>query len=323
MPQSEPRKHHIVPSFYLAGFTPTDSANGALQVFDYATAKRYQSTPKKACRETDFYRVEEPGLDPHDVEKVLGWHEGGVAPFVKAVARGTVADKRQVGETLALAASIAARSRRGRKQLEIALALRLRTAMRMGEVSPEQWEHLRTVELASGATDEQVPTYDDAQRRLSRGEWIPRAPPSLTVALIPEAQDKLLKSLQNRHWELHATDSTRNGGFISSDSPLVWGDLDEIELERQPPLTDYDIEITFPVSRNAALVSHPGARDATCQATDEVVAHVNRRTLQLSMGLIFHAEKDFQLRRGSGEIRRGSEYYAYVADARRRGILRP
>lgn len=322
MPPSEPRKHHIVPAFYLAGFTPTGSAHGALQVFDYSTGKRYQTTPKKACRQTDFYRVEEPGLDPNYMENVLGWHEGVVAPFVKNVACATITDKRDVGETLALAASIASRNCRGRQQLEVALALKLRTAMRKGQVTREQWERLRAVEIASGATDEEVPPYDEALQRLLRGEWIPRAPASLTVGLIPHAQDYLLKSIQNRHWEVHVTDSARNGGFISSESPLVWGDLDEIMLGRRQPLTDYDIEITFPVGRDAALVSLPGARDGTCRTTDEVVAHVNQRTMLMTTGLIFHAGKDFLLMRESGEICSGSEHFAYVADARRRGIAR-
>jgi ketosteroid isomerase-like protein len=320
---TEPRKHHIVPAFYLAGFTKTGSLTDALHVFDYGSGERYQSTPRKVCRETDFYRVEEPGEDPFLIEKLMAWHEDIVAPHVRQVGSGRASNKRQVGETLALAALLAVRSRRGRHQMEVALAAALATRLRRGEVTPEQWEHLRQAELRNGATPDQVPEYQAAKERLLNGEWFPRAPAVLVVGLIPEAQDGFMKTLLGRHWELHATDSTKNGGFISSESPLVWGDLEEIAAGRQQSLADHNIEITFPVSRNAALVSYPDAHDANCTATDEIVAHVNMRTLQLTMGLVFHARDDFLVRRRGGDIRQGSEYFAYVSRARKQGILRP
>lgn len=323
MSTSEPRKHHIVPSFYLAGFTATGQPTDKLHVFDYTTAKRYRSTPRKVGRETDFYRVDEPDADPNHIEKLMAWHEAVVAPFVQAVASGSVTHKRQVGETLALAALLAVRTRAGRQRLQSGLATSLGMKLRRGEVSPGQWEQLRASELRNGATLDEVPPYEDAKRRLLNGEWFPRAPTVLTVGLIPEAQDAMLKLLQRRHWELHVTDYTTNGGFLCSDEPLVWGDLEELVAGRRQSLSDHDIEITFPVSRNAALVSTPFARDSTCQASDEVVAHVNMRTLQLMSGLVFHCSDDFLLRRSSGAIGCASEYFAYIHKARARGILRP
>ncbi len=320
---SEPRKHHVVPAFYLAGFTPSASPTGALQVFDYASGKRYRSTPRKVCRETDFYRVEEPDVDPNLIEKLMSWHEGIVAPYVQQGATGSVTDKRQVGETLALAALLAVRSRRGRSQMQRSLAVGLGMRLRGGEVTREQWEKLRQSELRNGATPDQVPAFEEAQDRLLSGEWFPRAPAVLVIGLIPEAQARFMQLLLHRHWELHVTDSATNGGFITSDSPLVWGDLEESVAGRQQSLNDHSIEITFPVGRNAALVSYPEARDATCHATDDLVAHVNMRTLQLTSGLVFHAHDDFLLRRRAGDIRAGSEYFSYVADARGRGIQKP
>jgi hypothetical protein len=198
-----------------------------LYVFDYGSGKRYRSTPRKACRKTDFYRVEAPGVDPYLIERMMAWHEDVVAPHVRQVASGSATNKRQVGETLALAALLAVRGRRGRHQLEAALAVGLGTRMRRGEVAPEQWEQLREAELRNGATPDQVPEYQAAKERLLSGEWFPRAPAVLVVGLIPEAQDSFMKLLLGRHWELHATDSARNGGFICSDSPLVWETLRE------------------------------------------------------------------------------------------------
>ena len=324
MAASEPRRHHIVPAFYLAGFTATDSRTGRLHVFDYASGERYPSTPRKACRETDFYRIEEEGADPNVIEKLMSWHEGVTAPHVKQVGTGRVTNKREVGETLALAALQAVRSRRGRSQLQTAIAQRLGMQLRRGEVTREQREHLRASEMRNGATTQEVPGFNEAKERLLSGEWFPRAPAVLVVGLIPEAQGGLMKTLHDRHWEVHVTDSAENGGFICSDSPLVWGDLEMAMAGHQQSVTDASVEITFPGSRNVALVSYTGARDSTCTATDDIVAHVNARTVRLSTGLMFHAYDDFMLHRGDQRaMRRGSEFFDYVAYARRRGLLEP
>src|SRR5829696_3321193 len=54
---TEPRQHHILPAFYLAGFTDTGGKDGTLHVFDYARKRSYTSKPEKVARERDFYRI--------------------------------------------------------------------------------------------------------------------------------------------------------------------------------------------------------------------------------------------------------------------------
>jgi hypothetical protein len=46
-------------------------------------------------------------------------------------------------------------------------------------------------------------------------------------------------------------------------------------------------KVTFPVSRKVPLIGYPDAREARCIATDQIVAHVNSRTLHLSGGVVF------------------------------------
>ncbi|MGY1988349.1 DUF4238 domain-containing protein [Blastococcus sp. SYSU DS0669] len=323
MPTSEPRKHHIIPAFYLAGFASPQSRTGRLRVFDYATGKTFVSTPKKVCRQTDYYRVEGVEPDPNATEKLLAWHEGVVAPHVQAVASGRITEKRQVGETLALAASLAVRNRQGRERLNTTMSMNIGMKIRQGHVSNEQWEMLRATAILNGGDPEDYPELDEATQKLLNVEWFPRAPDFLAIGTIAEAQEVAMNALTSRHWEAHVTDASTNGGFICSDNPLVWGDLDRMAAGHVASLDEADIEITFPVSKNVALVSYPGARDSTCATTDEGVARINARTLHLSSGLIFHSQQDFLLRKPSGELGRGSEFVRYVQVSRRRGILRP
>jgi hypothetical protein len=190
-------------------------------------------------------------------------------------------------------------------------------------VTEAEWERHRTLELANGAPESDVPPYAEARELALGGRWMPRAPRALVVGAIPYAQDDLLKKLQRRHWELHVTDAGTNGGFICSDSPLVWGDVDEWIAGHDASLDEADLEITFPVGKDLALVSHSAARDGNIGTTDDIVAHVNTRTLHGSMGLVMHAFDEFLLMRKNGDVRSSNDYFAYQDDARRRGILKP
>lgn len=326
---SSPRKHHVVPAFYLAGFTKGGLKTDRLHVFDYNKGKRYVSTPSKACRRTDYYRVEEPGYDPNETECLLSKVEADLAPSVQVVGRGNQADRPAIAKTLEFAALCAARNARAREVLAPVLASGLARRLREGEVSHKQWEQLRASELRNGATPDEVPAYNEALAMLRDGEWYPRAPTVLTTGLVFDLAEGLYKALREKRWETHVTEAGRNGGFICSDNPLVWGDLERTLAGRQdyiirPPvsLSDREVEVTFPVSSRVALVAYPTAREARLQTTDDVVAHINSRTLHMHGRLIFHGSDNFLTHR-VGEVVEGVNYFEYVADARRRGIIDP
>ncbi|GIF01579.1 DUF4238 domain-containing protein [Paractinoplanes rishiriensis] len=321
MTANEPRRHHVgVSAFYLAGFgDPT--AGGKLRVFDYKTGNHFEGPPKKICRENDFYRVEEPGVDPNLLEKIRADHEDLVAPYVKQVGTGTITNPgKEIGETLSYAALLAASNRRGLAQVANAIRNSIGAKLRAGQVQREQWEGLRAAEIRNGAAGDQWPPYDEALRGIRDRSWFPAEPKVPALISFPYAQDALLKMLQGRQWELHVTDSTTTGGFICSDSPLMWGDLEQAVAGRQQSLADHNIEITFPVSRNVALVSFPGARSSTVTAEDEQIGHINMRTLQFATRMIIHAHENFLLRRRSGSVEHGSDYFRHVAESRARGI---
>lgn len=320
---NEPRQHHIVPAFYLAGFTDTGEMDGRIHVFDYFRAKQYRSSPRQVCRERDFYRIYEPNEDPYLIERGMAALEQEIAPTLREIKEECKITKiEQIGTILSLAALITARDHRGRVNLSTGLAKSLRENLEAGRISREKWDKIRGAELRTGVHE--PPDYDQAVEMIRRGEWTPNAPHILLVGLIPEMQHEILKRLVDRPWELMITDPVENGGFITSDSPLVWGYLDQIQNDfLAASLDDPNLEITFPVNKSLALISYPGARRANCTATNSVVAHINMRTLQLSMGLVFHASSNFLLRRANGEIAQGTDYFTYVQRARADGVIRP
>ena len=82
---SAPRKHHVVPASYLERW----SIDGQIRATDISTEKSFLIAPRKAARETDFYRVEFEDLDrelvpPLLFEKMLSEIEGAAVPAFDA-----------------------------------------------------------------------------------------------------------------------------------------------------------------------------------------------------------------------------------------------
>src|SRR5439155_19545633 len=69
MAESQPRQHHILPVFYISGFTDRGDARGRVYVFDYLRAKRYRRLPRHVASERDFYRIYEPGRDDYESKR--------------------------------------------------------------------------------------------------------------------------------------------------------------------------------------------------------------------------------------------------------------
>jgi hypothetical protein len=83
----DPRQQHIVPAFYLSGFTDTGRPGGKLYVFDYLRNKHYRSSPRQVCKERDYYRIFEPENDSFALERSMAELESGLALTLREVTR--------------------------------------------------------------------------------------------------------------------------------------------------------------------------------------------------------------------------------------------
>src|SRR4051794_36128639 len=66
---SEPRRHHLVPRWYLKRFA---TAKDRIGVLDSGAQKRYVATVRTAGAEVGFYDVTADGLPRDAVEQLLG-----------------------------------------------------------------------------------------------------------------------------------------------------------------------------------------------------------------------------------------------------------
>lgn len=64
---SAPRKHHVVPASYVRRWAEQDR----VRVIEVEEGTSYETSPSKAARITDFYRLEADGLDPDEIPPLL------------------------------------------------------------------------------------------------------------------------------------------------------------------------------------------------------------------------------------------------------------
>jgi len=334
-----PRQHHILPAFYLAGFTDTGTKDGTLHVFDYPRTRRYTSKPEKVARERDFYRIYKPGLDEYAIEEFWAGVEGAVAPVLRRVSETNMASPQELGALLALAAMVYVRGRRGLERAYLGVEQQMRAALRDGTLTTQAWEEVRELHKLAGEDPATTQlTYEEARRRLHEDEsWSPIAPRDYIIARLDELYNAVLNFLmpdtrEGNIWSL-AVAVPGAGEFITSDSPLSWGSrvpwepgykdvgsLDNPNLGER--LDDPNQTITVPINKNLALITRPYDRDAKqrhfrYEAKAEVVAWVNTRTHIHSFATLYSASEDFGLLRAGNKIGRSTDYFAHIEQLRR------
>lgn len=318
-----PRQHHILPEFYLAGFTNTGTRKGYLHVFDYKRAKCFRAKPKDVAIERDFYRIYEPNYDQNAVEHELAQVESKTAPVLANVRKSRIfRNGEELGNILSLVALIHARGKWARERISSSAQNTMWNKLRKGEVTPEQWENLRQSELRAGVSPAVLPNFKEARQLVFNPKWRPKAPEVLKVGVISEIQQEIFKWLAGRIWSL-ALAEPGFGGFICSDSPLAWGNKMPwevgVEWER---LDDPHSTITFPLSSELALITRPDCQ-GTYKAEATVIAWVNIRTQFTSKGSLISSSPNFFLMRKGGAIGRSQDYFTYVRLARAAGFHHP
>ena len=330
----EPRQHHILPAFYLAGFTDTGTKDGTLHVFDYARKRRYASRPDKVARERDFYRIYKPGLDGYAVEKdLLATLEGELAPVLRRVSETEKAGPADLGGLLSLAAMVYVRGRRGLERAHLGVEEGMRSGLVDGTLGPEAWEEVGELHGLAGEHPEMARIGHEEARRRAREDdaWSPIAPRDYVVARLDELHGMVLAHLipdtrEDHAWSLAAA-APDAGAFVASDSPLSWTAALPWEPgyrkvegvddpDRGERLDDPTTTVSFPLNKRLALITRPFDRGLEqrrfhYEATAEVVAWVNTRTHLASLGTLYSAGEDFGLLRKGNTIGRSADYFAH------------
>jgi hypothetical protein len=213
--QDSIRKHHLVPRSYLVRW----AVENQIRVTETSTAKSYITSPERAAKETDFYRIETEDPDfapPLLFEAALGEFEGRAQPCLDVlVSDGPDA----LGPQQALDTGIYlglqyARGRAVRQQIQQASHL---AAVAWVEAIPDDKVAEILQRQGTDATPEAVARAKEAINALSEGKI--RASPvrSSLVAMAMDMGLKLWPFFLARRWKvLHSSLP-----LITSDEPVA------------------------------------------------------------------------------------------------------
>lgn len=213
---AQARKHHLVPSSYLKRW----SVQGTVRVHQLDEAKTHLSQPRKAARETDYYRIESDDVDPNLVppllfETMLGRVEGpAVGAIDELIAMPERIDPQVRYDVSTFLAFQFTRGHRPRQRIQA-------TANEVMKLQTEGLDDdgIRRMIESQGvvATPEAIRKGHDAISALHDGEIIvsPQAAQALAIAF--SGAQMLGRLLFERAWVVAAT----HPNLVTTDEPVL------------------------------------------------------------------------------------------------------
>lgn len=289
--QKPARRHHYLPESYLAGFTPSGTKADFLYVFDHDApdhVPRRQRPRQVACRK-DFHRLDWPGLPPDFVEKgVYARFEADVAPVIKRVGGHGDLSRRDLDLLLQFAALSAVRVPSKREGFRLALEQITGTSFESAVTKPKAWEL-----ILKWNAHENVGWGEEELQALIESPALSEARPQLWDFLnTVMTQDTWLKQLEKRRWSLWLAPE-EGPNFICSDDPFSLEHALPVLPYRTPAVNDAGTVVTFPVSRDAALVGRLDGEDGIGEVDTRGVALINRDTIGSADRFLYSPTDDF------------------------------
>jgi hypothetical protein len=243
---SEPRKHHVVPASYLDRW----SVDGRILQTDVNTGKAFPVSPRKAARDTDFYRVESEDLDrdlvpPLLFEKMLAEVEGAAVPaFDAAIDMDWIRFNRDAA--VCLASFVAFQLARGHRY-----RARIQAIVNSGfvEMYRDVTEDGMRDHLGGTPHEDELKSAMSFVDELKTGGITVGQQQAAAVWQIGEAAQRCLPILLSRRWHVVSTGSE----LITTDEPVLLLAGPGWPRGQQPGLHTALI-IAMPLSPNRLLV---------------------------------------------------------------------
>lgn len=286
------RKHHYVPEFFLAGFTPSGSKDDFLQVLDQRHGKRWQAKPAEVAHQKDFYRVEAAQVEPDVLEKQFSEFEGRAATVIKQIIKTAILPKGDDFNTLiSFIAFSAIRVPRVRKVFSDPMVKIAKMTMEMVLATPEHWQ--QTVDKARKDGIELKGSYEEMKKFFESGQYTIEVNQIWHLQTLFQSVNTIHPLLAKRNWMLLIA-KQGGGEFICSDDPigLVWT-TNEVPPFFGPGFGMPDTEVTIPLNKDLALRGQfEGYSASRAEAGRGTIAAINSRTA-IGARCLYSANENF------------------------------
>lgn len=305
-------RSHLIPEFYLKGFTDPDTPPGNEPYCWVRTTERrewYRRAPGKLCRQKDYYHVRKTdGSLDAAIEKKLGDVENRAREIIaKRVERPGGFSKRDRLDLSLFVATMRGRTALKHEQAEkFALDLERRRIQLIYErlkSNPEEFRKtVERVEQEHGKLSEgfSVENLNPEKHRIGFDEgaraWFAGQSIAASVATGPLIHDM--------GWTFLISDGA--GLFITSDSPCsVIDPTAKSVFVGRYALVNEKSELILPLRRDVALIATWGSEPLVwIKATPEVIRSINLRTARFAERMLISPSTKFP---GSEDLRRVAE----------------
>jgi hypothetical protein len=216
--EREPRAHHFVPKFWLAGFTDTGKKDGRLWVTDFKRQKQWPSNPENAGHRRDFYRVSDQEVkDPLAFEKLFSRIEDAFAPLLREMDKRPRGPFRDEWESLFMYIAVQWMRVPAFRPMLLRITDEIqRRFLAKALKTPETWEvFLNKVGVPADAPGAEY----DKMVEFERGHhYSLSAEPEYFLYRGLKAIEDVASTLSERHWRASISVP---GGFVGSDNPVV------------------------------------------------------------------------------------------------------
>jgi hypothetical protein len=288
----QPRRHHYVPQFYLAGFTKNNSKKGDLHVLDKERGKTWKSTPRGTAHKWDFHAIDAgPDGDAMAIEKALGRLEGQwSASLASVIASESLPDGDSFGDLMMFLAFMAVRVPRIRDILSDFIDRVSKAEIQLMLATSEGKSHFRRslADLGHAMSDEE---FEQLVQFGRSGQYDVNFEQTWHVQEMVRMAATLAPLLSLRKWCLWVTANTAPD-FICSDSPVAPTWAIPMPGPISPAFGTPNTIVSVPLDRRIAMVSMIEEELPKSQLDREGVAAVNSMTAMYANQL-YSSEPDF------------------------------
>jgi hypothetical protein len=298
-------RHHYVPCFLLAGFTPSGRQSDQLWSFDRERIRPERRAPKAIAFERDYYAVEAPGQPSDLVETYFSQVETIAAPTIRdMIANRVIPTGTDYANLMYFLGLMKGRSPAFRDALVRFEEERIHNLVKLLASSRENYE----VGLRGFPADKKKPTFDMIQKWAAEEKFVEVANPSVlhVQGAMLGLDGRTIDLLGNRKWSLLFAEEG-DVQFLCSDNPIsIRSSRAPFERFVPPGIAYRGTDFILPIHRRVALLGRFEGRSEVHDVGDEVVASINTRTMRNARRYVFASEREFYVVEPDGSIVPGS-----------------
>jgi len=299
------RRHHVIPQLYLSGFTDSGEKNGLLYAHDLRELKTFRAKPSNVAFEKDFYRIDAPGVDIDEIERIFWELETEAARVFKKIIQIQMlpAKRKDYAILMRFMAQLVMRRPNVRESLMQSHEQVMRMFARMTASLPDdqlraQFDRLREKKPDMPEVDlaafREFATSDDYTIEFPQNFHIQQ----LLTTLLPVADETIAPLLAARHWVLWAAQDGA-GHFVTTDRPVALSWTVEVPpfYENSPGFGLENTMVVFPISKRLAMYGRfDGPRGLALPANAEQVALINRVMSRSVIRFMYSTDENFRWR---------------------------